>query len=213
MIIYGIFHLSKFKNKHMKKKIKHIYIILSFIIVVSAFLSCSNDDYIPKPKGYFRIDLPKYEIKTFDTIFPYKFNYPSYGKILIDNRKTSEPYWLNIDFPKLNGRLYLSYKKVNKNLSKYIEDSREFTMKHIPKASAINETPYINKSKKVYGLIYDIEGDATASVYQFYLTDSTKNFVRGALYFNTLPNNDSLAPVISFIKKDLDVFIKSFEWK
>ncbi len=85
--------------------------------------------------------------------------------------------------------------------------------KHIPKADAINTYQVMDTARKVYGLIYRLEGSGTASPYQFFLTDSTKNFMRGSLYFNTVPNNDSLEPVINFITKDIDHLIDTFHWK
>ena len=86
-------------------------------------------------------------------------------------------------------------------------------MKHIPKASSIENKIYENPEKRIYGLTYTIAGVDAASPYQFYLTDSTKHFIRGALYFNTIPNNDSLAPVIEFLKEDINHLIETFEWK
>ena len=85
--------------------------------------------------------------------------------------------------------------------------------KHIPKANAIKQREYSDPAEKMYGLVYEINGSDAASSYQFYLTDSTKNFVRGALYFDLVPNNDSLAPVIDFLKKDVERMITTFRWK
>lgn len=174
--------------------------------------SCTSD-YMPKPRGYFRIDLPKKEYRDFDTTFPFSFEYPVYAKIVADNSKLAEPYWINVAYLPFNAQLHLSYKVINKNLNKYLEDSRSLVNKHIPKANAISQREFINPETKVYGLVYDIKGIDAASVYQFYVTDSVANFVRGALYFDLVPNNDSLAPVIDFLKEDIQHLISTFRWK
>jgi gliding motility-associated lipoprotein GldD len=181
-----------------------------FLVILAA--SCNND-YYPKPRGYFRIDLPEKSYIVFDSALPYKFEVPAYARVVPDTDPHAEPHWINIWFPQFKGTLHLSYKKINGNLTNYLEDTRTMVMKHIPKASSIDDKAYENPGKKVYGLTYTISGVAAASPYQFYLTDSTKNFVRGALYFNTVPNNDSLAPVIEFLKEDINHLIETFEWR
>lgn len=186
-------------------------VILSFIILLLA--NACNQDYTPKPHGYFRIDLPEKEYTRFDTNYPYSFEYPVYTQLIIDAQPGSEPYWLNIDYPQFNGRIHISYKAVDGNLVKYLEDSRMFVMKHIPKANAINDSLILDREKNIYGLYYDIEGPGTASPCQFFLTDSSTHFLRGALYFNFAPNNDSLSPVIDFIKSDIRHMIETFRWE
>lgn len=187
---------------------RYLYILVLLLIAVS----CDNDFY-PKPKGYFRIDLPGKEYKKFDSIFPYTFEYPVYSKIVADNKTKSEPFWINIDFPQFHGRLHISYKTIDENFAEYIEDTRNMVMKHIPKANSIENTSFENIEKRVFGVTYNISGAEAASPYQFFVTDSVKHFVRGALYFNVVPNNDSLAPVIEFIKYDIDHLVETLSWK
>lgn len=186
-------------------------LLIVLLITFLGFLSCKNDT-VPKPRGYPRIYLPEKEYQDFDTTFPYKFEYPVYSRITIDTSYNPEPYWINIDYPMYGGRVHLSYKSLNNNLYKYTEDARNFVMKHIPKASGINNIAFSDTVDEVYGLIYNIEGTGAASPYQFYVTDSNKHFLRGALYFNIVPNNDSLAPVIDFIKKDMKHLIETLKW-
>lgn len=178
-------------------------------------MSCNNSDYIPKPRGYFRIELPEKKYKTFDTTFPYSFEYPVYSIIRPDVNENAEPYWINLEFPAFKGTLHLSYKPVTNDsiLYQYFEDARSFANKHIAKADDIEPKAIIDDKNQVYGLIYDITGTGVASTYQFCVTDSTTNFLRGALYFNILPNNDSLSPVIDFIKADIDHMIQTLHWK
>lgn len=186
---------------------------LGLCIIFLLVLTACKNEYYPKPKGYFRIDLPEKAFIKFDSTFPYAFEYPVYAKILSDKNSQAEKYWLNINYPQFNGTLYVSYKSIDGNLNKYLEDTRTMVMKHIPKASLIENQPYENEITQVYGLTYSIQGVAVASPYQFYLTDSTNHFVRGALYFSSVPNNDSLAPVIEFLKEDIIHMIETFEWK
>lgn len=186
---------------------------LPIALAFAFFLSGCGNTPMPKPRGYFRIDLPEKNYRTFDTTFPYTFEYPVYARTSPDANAKDEPYWINIDYPQFKGRVHISYKNVKGNLATYTEDAHELVMKHIPKASAINEIRIDNDEADVHGLIYDIKGSGAASVYQFFLTDSTRHFVRGALYFSVLPNNDSLAPVIDFVKGDIQHMLETFRWK
>jgi gliding motility-associated lipoprotein GldD len=181
-------------------------------LIPLALFSCQNS-YVPKPRGYYRIDFPIKEYRLFDTTFPYTFEYPVYAKIVRDSSRMAEPYWINIVYCPYNAQLHISYKPISKNLASYLNDAHTLVNKHIPKANAISQREYIDPAEKVFGLVYEISGSDAASTYQFYLTDSTKHFVRGALYFDLVPNNDSLAPVIDFLKKDVEHMITTFRWK
>lgn len=186
--------------------------IPALAVTTSLLWSCQGN-YTPKPRGYMRIDLPEKTYRTFDTTFPYTFEYPVYANVAIDNRQGSEPFWINVDFPGFKGKLHISYKKVDNDLAIYLEDARTFVVKHIPKADAIEDSLIYRPEDKVYGMIWDIEGSQAASPCQFFVTDSTGHFLRGALYFNFVPNNDSLAPVIGFIRRDILHMIETFHWK
>jgi gliding motility-associated lipoprotein GldD len=106
----------------------------------------------------------------------------------------------------------LSYKEIKTTCEEYIKNSWEMAQKHIAKASAMNNVEVNNKKNKVYGLVFNIEGNA-ASPLQFYLTDSTKHFLRGSLYFYAVPNRDSIAPVYDFIHADIEHMIATLRWK
>lgn len=187
--------------------------LIGLTICGMLLLSACGDTPTPKPAGYFRIDLPEREYRLLDSIFPYSFEYPVYARISKDIHAPAESNWINIDFPRFKGRVHLSYKPVRNNLNTFTEDAHSLVMKHIPKASAIEEIRVANNENRVFGLIYDIRGTGAASPYQFYVTDSTSHFLRGALYFSVLPNNDSLAPVIEFIKGDIQHMIETMRWK
>jgi len=184
-----------------------------FVIISLTFTISCNHTYTPKPRGYFRIDLPSksYHLYNPDSC-PYAFEYPAYARIEKDPEINAEPCWINISFPGYGAKLHISYKNVNGNLSDFTEDSRALAYKHTIKAEAINEKIYSRPGQHVYGTLYDIKGN-TASAVQFFVTDSTKHFLRGALYFNVEPNKDSLAPLISFFRQDVIHIIETFRWK
>jgi len=184
--------------------------IISLLLLLLVF-AC-QPSYTPKPKGFLRVNFPEREYVLFDSVCPYTFEYPSYGKIIPDTDYFTEPCWINIQFPEFKGTIHISYKEVNQNLNDFIEDSRELTYKHTIKADAIKETVYTNPELDVHGILYDIKGNAASSI-QFYLTDSNAHFLRGSLYFNVEPDKDSLAPVISFFREDIIHLVESFAWK
>ena len=182
--------------------------ILIIVSLVFLLLSCEQT-YTPKPFGYYRINMPKHEYQYFDTIFPYSFDYPVYTKVDIINIDSA---WININYNRYKAKIYLTYKPVNGSLDKLLDESQSFVNKHLIKADAIDEKLFINDTNKTYGTLYRIKGN-TASSINFFLTDSTKNFIRGSLYFNCHPNKDSLEPVINFIQTDIEHFMKTFKWK
>lgn len=185
--------------------------IVLFLLFVSFLNSCDNP-YSPKPRGYFRIDLPEKIYQEFDTTFPYHFEYPVYAEISNDPHSPQENYWININYLPFKATLHLSYKAIDGNLIDYLEDAHKMVVKHIPKADAIYDSLVVDRDRQVFGLIYELEGSGAASPYQFFLTDSVSHFLRGALYFNTVPNNDSLEPVIDFLTSDIDHLIETLEW-
>lgn len=186
---------------------------VTIVILLITTYSCEERKvYTPKPLGYFRIDLPEKKYTQFDSTYPYKFIYPQYAKIKPVIAKDNELYWINLDFPKMNATVHLSYKDNKDDLLQFLADARTFAYKHTVKAEAINEKTFDNKQKKVFGVYYDIRGEAASNT-QFFLTDSISKFVRGALYFNVPPNKDSLEPVKNFIQEDIYKLIENFEWK
>ncbi len=188
---------------------------LSWVIVFLFFGSCSgNHDYSPKPRGFFRIILPKKEYQAYQAGCPYTFEYPKYAVIEPDRMPKAKPCWINIQFPQFNATLHLTYEHIlsKDEFDKLVEYAHKLSFKHTVKASSIDQGTIAYPDHKVYGVYYTVEGNAASSV-QFYLTDSTRNYIRGALYFNTEPRLDSIQPVLTFVKKDVDVMIKSFRWK
>ena len=191
---------------------RNLIISLVLLLLVTA-VSCGDRNPQPKPRGYFRIDFPEKQYVSLDTMRHYSFEYPTYATITPDFYSLNEKEWVNVEFPGFKGTIHISYKNVNLNLSEYVEDAYRMITKHITKATGIRDSVVIDKERKVYGLVYTLEGEGVASPLQFYLTDSTKHFLRGSLYFNIYPNNDSMQPVIKFISEDAKHLINTLEWK
>ncbi len=195
----------------MHKK-NYFSIIGILFIIIAIILGGCKRNYTPKPRGYFRIDLPEKKYTPYDSDCPYTFLYPTYTIIERDSSRLIEPCWININYKDFGGKIHISYKEVNNNIGQILEETRSLAYKHTLKADAITEKVFVKPEQNVYGTVYEIAGDAASSL-QFFLTDSTEHYVRGALYFNTEPNKDSLAPLIKFVRKDVIVLIESFEWK
>ena len=207
---------------------KNIRLILVFLMLI---LAC-NSNFTPKPRGYFKIDFPEHQYQQFiQADFPYTFEYPTYATISKEYDSTGQnPYWINIDFPGYAGRIYISYKGINssttykiKTLTGYKdsvvrnsfdllrEEAYKMTYKHSIKASGIVDSFFINPQGSS-GVYFYVAGEAATSK-QFYLTDTTKHFLRGALYFDASPNSDSISVVSDFLEKDIKHLIHTLKWQ
>lgn len=197
---------------------------ITFLLVFLSFLLSCNSPYTPKRRGYFRIDFPPHQYQSFNQPgYPYSFDYPVYATVARDSSffdsVPENPYWINIDFPRFGARIYVSYKaigpqpnhKPGNTFDKLTDDAFKMTYKHTVKASSIDQA-VIHTPNGVGGIFFHVGGNA-ATAQQFYLTDTTHHFLRGALYFDTAPNEDSLAIVNSFLQKDLNHLINTFRWK
>lgn len=183
------------------------------ILMVSVALCSCQQDYSPKPLGYNRLELPTPSYSTLPDSLPFSFEYSSHAKLLDDTSAISERYWIEIYYPKLKANVHVTYKPIkNKQLLKeFLDDAYTLTAKHQIKAYAINEV--ISKTPKgKTAVVAELEGEVP-SQFQFTVTDSSKNFLRGALYFNTKVANDSLAPAIEYMKKDIMHMINTLDWK
>ncbi len=198
--------------KHeIARMLNHLFKFLLTVFSTSAFISC-NQTSVPRPYGYFRVDLPKPVYRTVDTLkMPFRFDLPQNVQLI--NRDTKgEKYWIDLNYPKLNASVYCSYKPVKGNLIELLEDTRKIVYKHSIRADGIVERVFDHPEKNVHGILYDLKGNTASSV-QFVLTDSTHHFFRGALYFDNVPNKDSIAPMLEYIREDVIRLIESFEWK
>lgn len=177
------------------------------------FIGC-KEELVPKERAYARIELPEPAYIGPDKESwncPYYFKASNQSFLTIDKRHVNERCWYNIYYPRLKATVHLTYTEIEDDLARQIEDNRKLAMKHVGKATAINESLIENDSARVYGLIYEFKG-ATASDMQFFVTDSTNHFLRGSLYFNVKPNKDSLAPVIAYVKADIKYMLSTLTW-
>lgn len=176
------------------------------LLLISLLISSCTEDTIPKPESYLRLEYPIAKYESLEIECPFTFGKNIYSQIKIKNGCD-----LNIEYPQMKATIFLSYKQINNNLDSLLSDAQRFTYHHTKRAETIFEQPYVNPDDKIYGMFYDVGGDA-ASATQFYLTDSLKNFITGSVYFNVKPNSDSLLPASSYIKNDVRVLIESLRW-
>ena len=201
-------------TNRINMRISKFIIPLTVMVLAFVAFSCDRDtNYLPKPRGYFRIDLPEKAYTKVDTIERYSFECPVYAFVTPDPYSPDEKNWVNIEMPSFKGSIHLTHKPVDGNLGEYLEDVHTMVVKHLQKANGMRDSLIVNDEHNVYGMFIEMDGKGVATPMQFYLTDSTKNFVRGALYFNFKPDNDSMQPVINFIRQDIDHLINTFEWK
>ena len=193
-------------------------ILLLCIMVVTVLISACNSPYTFKKKGYFHIDFPEKKYQMFDQPgYPYTFEYPVYSQVVKDSTffdaRPENDWWINIDVPRFGGRIYISYKEVGKNnFDSLVNDGFKMAYKqHTDISTGINDS--LTKTPNgVEGIYFSLRGN-TATANQFFLTDSVKHFLRGALYFDATPNEDSLSIVNDFLKKDLLYMINTLKWK
>ena len=177
-------------------------------------LSACEQTYLPKPKAYNRIDLPEHAYQALPDTFPYNFYYSEYAELSRDSFPKAGRYFINLTYPDFGASIQITYKDLKRpenDIGKLLNDAFELTMKHNVRAYSIEETLMPLPSGQVASLA-DIAGEVP-SQFQFFTTDTTKHFFRGALYFNTAEKNDSLQPIIDFIKKDAIEMLNTLNWK
>jgi gliding motility-associated lipoprotein GldD len=228
----SIFNLkaSKFLKTFCKQRIVHCLLLIAYCL----FASC-NSTYTSKKKGYYKIDYPERKYVSFQQEgFPYTFEYPVYANVIKDSTyfdsNPENPYWINLDFPQFGGRIFLSYKIVggkamyklkqangtyrdSAGINKFdnmVNDAFNLTNKNQAITSSIKDSMMLTPNG-VSGVFFKVGGNAATSK-QFFLSDTTKNFIRGALYFDVTPNADSLRPVQDFLQADIEHMINTFKW-
>jgi gliding motility-associated lipoprotein GldD len=192
----------------MKSKEFLLYLI---ILACFFFLACEGKVYTPKPRGYFRIDIQDTTYTPLKGLYPYFFEYSNLA--FVDSLRNREQYWVNLVYPDLNAVLHITYKSIDtNNLTDLINDSRTMAIKQIAKADDILESHILDSATNLYGKIYETVGNDAACTFQFWVTDRENHFLRASLYLNHVPQNDSLAPIISYLKKDMMHLIETFRW-
>lgn len=213
---------------------KTLFIFCSVIIFWAGISSC-NSTYTTKKRGYYKVDFPKKEYQSFNQEgFPYSFEYPVYGRIVKDStyfdKNLTDPYWINIDFPQFHGKIFISYKNIggtsaykikttegykdstgSNSFENLVEDSYKLTYKNDIKAYSIDDS-LMYTPNNISGIFFSLTG-SVATAKQFFLTDTTTHFLRGALYFDATPNEDSLKPVNDFLQADMKHLINTLRWR
>ncbi|MCU0460212.1 MAG: gliding motility lipoprotein GldD [Bacteroidales bacterium] len=182
-------------------------LLMSLIIMAGC-----GETPVPRPAGYFRIDLPEKGYVHFDSPCSYAIEYPQYAVVNPHPGGASDTCWMDIEFPSLKAKIHLTYFDIRNNLASLTEISRDMAYRHTIRAEAIDEKLWANDSSRVYGILYDLKGN-TASAVQFFVTDSTRHYLRGSLYFMAQPNEDSLMPVINFLREDIIHLIETLNWR
>ncbi|MBK9391857.1 MAG: gliding motility lipoprotein GldD [Bacteroidetes bacterium] len=189
------------------------------IVILAVFIHGCREVSVPRPRGHFRIDLPQKNYTTFtgressSDNLPFTFDYPAFGKLSFEEEFENEKGWFNIEFPAYKAKLYLTYMDINHDFDELMEQTYKMNVKnHVSKADAISEKYFNDDKNKVYGVLYDLRGN-TATAVQFYMTDSTRHFLRGSLYFASAPDADSLEPVVGYFREDIVHLIETLRWK
>jgi len=189
------------------------------LVLVSLFtlMACGGEvAYVPKPRVYPKVDFPSKTYKLTESKDLHgSFELPSYAKLVLDSQNgKAKPGWVNIQYSPFNATLHLTHYGFKDWIlyDSLVEDTRKLAYKHLQRAEDIEEVPASAVGSSHWGLIYRIKGN-TATNLNFFLTDSARNFIRGALYFNQKTSPDSIAPVFEFIESDIERMIKTFDWK
>ena len=175
------------------------------ILIFSIFLVSCGDNVLPKPKAMLRLEYPE-SSKEMLVSEKFKFEHNAQAQV-----KKNNNFSVTLDYPFMKGSIFITYKEVNNNLEELLADAQKLSYEHVVKADNITEQPFINKKDRVFGMFYEVAGDA-ASHAQFYVTDSTQHFVTGSLYFRAKPNYDSIYPAAIYLQKDIRGIMESLRW-
>lgn len=179
------------------------------ILWVLAFVVCAcGEDPVPKPKGQLRLDYPEAEYSFYET----KHCFYGFEKNELALVKQNDSCSLELHYPKMKATVYLNYKKVNNNVEDLLRDAQKLTYDHTIKADGILEQPFVNNENRVFGMFYQVGGNAATNA-QFYITDSIKHFLVGSLYFYARPNYDSILPAADYVKNDMRLIMETNKWK
>ena len=185
---------------------KRIILLFIFSLLILLNASC-KDDVLPKPVGQLRLEYPAAKYSHFENACPFTFDINSNSII-----KEKSDCNFTINYPKMKATIYLSYKPVTNNINILLRDAQKLTYEHVIKADDIIEQPFLNRKDKVYGMFYQVNGNAATNA-QFYVTDSIKHFIDCSVYFYAKPNFDSVMPAASYVKNDMQRIMESLRWK
>jgi gliding motility-associated lipoprotein GldD len=167
----------------------------------------------PKPKGYFRLTAPVAEYQHWDSILPFSFDYSKHATLSFQ-KKGNNIYWIDIYYPTLSAMFKMTSYPVDNNLHGLMWDEEQQVMFHVDRMMTddIQYSTVNDPKARVFGTLYELQGKNVATPFKFWLTDSAQHFVKGTLYFDFAPNNDSLAPIIDYLKKDALFMVESWQW-
>lgn len=177
-----------------------------FFGLVFSLMGCKKE-VLPKPAGFLRLDYPLAQYVPYKGHCPFEFE--SNSKAIV---KEGDNCAYSINYPGMKATIYLTYKPVHNNMKQLLGDAQKLTYEHVIKADDILEQPFVNPEKKVYGMFYQVNGNAATNS-QFYVTDSIRHFVTGSVYFYARPNFDSIMPAVSYIKNDMQRLMETLRWK
>lgn len=177
-----------------------------FSIPFFILASCQEASH-PKPDAFLALNYPTPQYKEIETACPYHFEINQFSKLAVQSDCGFE-----IHYPSMKATVFVNYRSINHNLKNLLHDAQKLTYEHVIKADEIIEQPYINENRKVYGMFYEVAGDAATNA-QFYATDSIQNFIFASLYFYTKPNYDSILPAVDYVKNDMRKLMESLEWR
>lgn len=178
----------------------------SLLFVLVLIVNSCKEEVLPKPKAMLRLEYEEGEKRNFETDF-YQFQLNQQADVKLGQNAS-----LTVDYPAMKGSIFITYMPVDENLEKLLSDAQKLSYEHVVKADNIIEQPFINEQDRVYGMYYEIGGNA-ASQAQFYVTDSTSHFLTGSLYFYAKPNYDSIYPAAIYLQKDIRQIMESLKWK
>jgi len=186
------------------------------LLLIIVCFSCGKS-YVPKPKGYLRLDYPKANYVKSNLNVPFTFEINALASKIESKplRATTNSYGINLKYPSLKGTIFLTYRAIDgskKNLIDFIRDAEKLTFEHTIKADEIPVDIYENNVRRVYGKFSEVKGNV-ASPAQFYVTDSINHFITGSLYFKAKPNYDSILPAAHFLQKDMKHIMETVAWR
>ncbi|MFS4454646.1 gliding motility lipoprotein GldD [Maribacter sp. 2304DJ31-5] len=178
---------------------------LSIVLLILFLAGCREESIIPKPKAQIRLEYPQGELATLETDdFMFQYN-------RLARAEANKDQAFIIDYPDMKGSIFISYKKVGDDLNELIRDAEKLSYEHASKGQII-PYPFVNPDEKVYGALFEVQGDA-ASQSQFFVTDSTEHFLTGSVYFYTKPNYDSILPAAAYLQNDVRRIMETLRWK
>ncbi|MEK6153203.1 gliding motility lipoprotein GldD [Flavobacteriaceae bacterium 3-367] len=183
----------------------HRTLVYGVLALSFMFMGC-KEEVLPKPKAQLRLEYPAHASEHLE-MENYRFEYNPLSRL-----QPKDDQSLTLDYPSMKGSIFITYKKVDNNLEQLLSDAQKLSYEHVVRADGIVEQPFINEQDKVFGMFYEVSGNA-ASQSQFYVTDSTRHFVTGSLYFYARPNYDSIYPAAVYLQRDIRKIMESLRWK